>query len=382
MSKDQQPENTSNNDFNSYNEKFPHPQLIFTHKFKSFNETRDNCLVSLDTNVLLAPYSLRKESINEIEKVYFSLQKKNRLFLCAQAAREFAANKQNKLSEIHNSIFERKIKIKPNPDYPILLDLPEYQALTKNIDEIKLNIELYNSNLDAIANKIKEWAWNDPVVDIYSRIFSKDIIFDHTLSTNELLADLARRTKLKIAPGYKDSAKDSNAEGDLSIWHTLLEVGKNQQQDIVFVSEDRKPDWWARSGGQAFTPRSELIHEFQNKTGGKNIHLLIFSEFLKAFDVSQDVVNEVKNEELLRLQKPISSKVKLYTRTPRSLLIAALASRGIDTSVCTLCGFQANPESSILELHHLTSIKDGGSDSVDNVILVCPNCHREVHKKT
>ncbi len=32
-----------------------------------------------------------------------------------------------------------------------------------------------------------------------------------------------------------------------------------------------------------------------------------------------------------------------------------------------------------LEVHHVRMLKDGGSDTVDNVIALCPNCHRARH---
>ncbi len=32
-----------------------------------------------------------------------------------------------------------------------------------------------------------------------------------------------------------------------------------------------------------------------------------------------------------------------------------------------------------LEIHHITMLKDGGSDTIDNVIALCPNCHRKRH---
>lgn len=32
-----------------------------------------------------------------------------------------------------------------------------------------------------------------------------------------------------------------------------------------------------------------------------------------------------------------------------------------------------------LELHHLRRLADGGSDTVSNAVLLCPNCHRELH---
>ncbi|WP_085637816.1 MULTISPECIES: PIN-like domain-containing protein [unclassified Pseudomonas] len=378
MTKEQVNSQDASDTFNSYREKIPQPELIFSYKQNSIQTIKNSCLVSFDTNVLLAPYNLRKESINEIEKILSSLRKQNRIFLSAHAAREFAINKQNKLSEIHNSIHERKIKIKPAPEYPILFDLPEYELLNKHAEQTKKAIDEYNSALDSIATKIKNWTWSDPVVDIYSKVFSKETILDHKLTIDELFDDLKRRNKFKIAPGYKDASKEDNAEGDLSIWHTLLQVGADRQENIVFISEDRKPDWWTRSSGSAFTPKFELIHEFQNKTNGKDIHFLIFSEFLKIFEVPQSVVNDVKNEEL-RLQQKHTLTYNPYIRSNRKKLFFELSKNGIDISTCSVCGFQSNPDRSILEIHHITPRSEGGSDSADNIIVICPNCHKELH---
>lgn len=32
-----------------------------------------------------------------------------------------------------------------------------------------------------------------------------------------------------------------------------------------------------------------------------------------------------------------------------------------------------------LEVHHITRLAEGGEDTVDNAIALCPNCHRELH---
>jgi len=32
-----------------------------------------------------------------------------------------------------------------------------------------------------------------------------------------------------------------------------------------------------------------------------------------------------------------------------------------------------------LEVHHLRNLADGGSDTVQNTVAICPNCHREFH---
>ena len=32
-----------------------------------------------------------------------------------------------------------------------------------------------------------------------------------------------------------------------------------------------------------------------------------------------------------------------------------------------------------LEEHHVKQLADGGTDSMDNVVAICPNCHRRMH---
>lgn len=43
---------------------------------------------------------------------------------------------------------------------------------------------------------------------------------------------------------------------------------------------------------------------------------------------------------------------------------------------CALCGWNELP----CEVHHIISQGEGGSDDLDNLIYVCPNCHRILHK--
>ena len=42
---------------------------------------------------------------------------------------------------------------------------------------------------------------------------------------------------------------------------------------------------------------------------------------------------------------------------------------------CALCGWN---EASC-DIHHIIPKKYGGTDSHDNLIIVCPNCHRKIH---
>jgi hypothetical protein len=55
--------------------------------------------------------------------------------------------------------------------------------------------------------------------------------------------------------------------GDLIIWKEMLQFSKKEQRDIVFVTDDRKEDWWRRVSGRTIGPRPELVEEFFATTG-------------------------------------------------------------------------------------------------------------------
>jgi 5-methylcytosine-specific restriction protein A len=67
---------------------------------------------------------------------------------------------------------------------------------------------------------------------------------------------------------------------------------------------------------------------------------------------------------------------------PRSELVKEFALRHAD-GVCQGCGNEApfvdQSGEPFLEVHHLHRRADGGPDSPENVIALCPNCHRRRH---
>ncbi|MBK7181195.1 MAG: hypothetical protein IPH82_29115 [Chloroflexi bacterium] len=101
----------------------------------------------------------------------------------------------------------------------------------------------------------------------------------------------------KIPPGYKDAAKDDDGIGDLLIWHTILQVGKERNANVIFVSGEEKADWWHKSEGQVLYPRYELVDEFRRASDEKSFHITSFSQFLNLFGASESIVKEVREEE-------------------------------------------------------------------------------------
>lgn len=51
--------------------------------------------------------------------------------------------------------------------------------------------------------------------------------------------------------------------------------------------------------------------------------------------------------------------------------------------ICELCGERGpflTPDGDwFLEVHHVIQLANGGPDTIENTVAVCPNCHRRLH---
>ena len=95
---------------------------------------------------------------------------------------------------------------------------------------------------------------------------------------------------------------------------------------------------------------------------------------LSAEELERRVLQK-KNQEKTYIQV-VSKQVK---RDQEGVLYALSRAKGI----CDLCGnaapFLKKDGEPYLECHHVKWLSNGGTDTIDNVVALCPNCHRECH---
>jgi hypothetical protein len=123
-----------------------------------------------------------------------------------------------------------------------------------------------------------------------------------------------------------------------------------------------------------------------------------FLEILRLGDVEDDAG---KDSSLLESETDALSILKhlnaRYAKTPpkerdrvaqkyldrgSAVTNALKALLGAKCQICEWMGFQKkNSKECFIEAHHLVQVanKEDGSLCTDNIILVCPNCHREIH---
>jgi hypothetical protein len=280
------------------NKSYPDAKGLFYGSFSSLESVKKECAVVLDTNALLVPYGVSKNSLSEIEATYAPLAHAKRLVIPGQVAREFARNRPGKIADIFQA-FSRKRNLSA-PDrgrYPLLEGTEEYEKIQAIEDSIEKLLGEYRSAISQVLDHIKNWNWNDPVSKLYSKLFP-DLVVDPTLNEDEVTQQLDYHHANKLPPGYKDASKDDRGIGDQLVWNCVVAIAEGRKCPVVLVSGDSKPDWFYRSEGQPLFPRYELVDEIRRVSGGKSLHIVNFSTFLELFGANPTAVGEVRNEEI------------------------------------------------------------------------------------
>lgn len=114
-------------------------------------------------------------------------------------------------------------------------------------------------------------------------------------------------------------------------------------------------------------PTSDTLSMVGKELAGKEINKLSNRELVRRADMNQ------------MERKPQKTETTVYYRDPYLKEIVKRIAEG----KCQYCGnnapfFDKNGEP-YLEEHHVKGLADGGRDIIDNVVAICPNCHRKMH---
>lgn len=274
-------------------------------KNKTIDEIKDDCIFVFDTNVLLAPYEVKsKLSFDEIKLTYKKLVEEEKLIIPTRALREFIKNRGKLILNLVKELktfddFDhlRKIKI------PMFEGEDNYETLLSHRNDINKQINEFQINVSKFIDNIKNLTVNDPLVEFYANIITTEVIFEYfrgadekiNQSKKDMIEELKYRYTMEIPPGYADSEKSDKGVGDLLIWKSVIEISKQKDKNIIFVTNETKSDWWySEKKVGTIIPRIELITEFYNKTKGKSIQLVDLSKLIEIRDGNQEVIDELR----------------------------------------------------------------------------------------
>ena len=256
-----------------------------------------------------------------------------------QAAKEFLRNRLNvtagqaeEYTKAIKQISELVESLSNNKRHPFLPD-SELPAFQQQANELC-------GHLEAQKKAVTDRLTSDEMLNHLNSIFEE--------STGDALSDQAMkrledegllRYKSEIPPGYRDAKKNADGDiyrkyGDLIIWKQLIERAKAEKRPCIFVTDDRKDDWWLEQSGKTIGPRPELVEEFISETGSR-FWMYSVEKFLQEISrianvkISEEVLQEVVEvREVAREQSAVSEVseelVRIRKRTPNAAFLKKL----------------------------------------------------------
>ena len=273
--------------------------------------------IVLDTNVLLNLYRCTNSTRNEFIKILKGYSKQ--LWLPYQVAYEYHRNRKKVICDAMvsfgqlNGIVEKAFKNLSSTLQVESMPLSVNKvAIRQTIDKFKRKIE---NEITKAQNSYPDFSKKDTVLDSITDLFDGFVGDDYTADELSLIfKEGKKRYADKIPPGYcdlKEKGKNNDNQviderrlyGDLIIWKSIINKAKTEKKDIIFITDDKKEDWWEKIGGK-HSPRVELIREFVNETD-QRIKFYSFKGFLNSVGID-------KTAEGKKAMKEIDSLCEMY----------------------------------------------------------------------
>ncbi len=281
---------------------------------EDINKIWTNGIFSYDANILLNVFRYSEDARNRVlESIgYF----RDRTVMSYQACLEYHKSKRNVADGMRKCYDEiihyfENFVVKLNDG-----DLSKYRRhcsidlerdinkpLRSAVKKIEKNINDKRANHDVLLN-VEEL--DNRIAELFDGRVSDEFSED---KLNEIYTKGKERYEKKIPPGFADKKnKNENDKksfyGDLIIWEHLIDISSDKDCDIIFVTDDRKEDWWEIVNGERRNPRLELYHEFSERTGHRILiySLDMFVEYAALYKnkkkASPKVINEIKENDV------------------------------------------------------------------------------------
>ncbi len=270
-----------------------------------------DCLFVVDANVLLNLYRYSTDTRKELERALNSV--KERVFVPHQAAKEFLKNRlvvtagqAQEYTKAIATINDLASVLSNKKKHPFLPD----SELPRFIEQAKKLVE----HLEVQQTSLLDRLTNDEILEFVQTMFEGKTgkPFDEAALT-ALAVEGEVRYQNEIPPGYKDGKKDASGDpyrkyGDLIVWKQLIAKAKEDGKPVVFVTDDKKEDWWLEQSGRTIGPRTELREEFITEVQ-KDFWMYTVDKFIEeAARTSNTEVSEKVLAEIIEVRQEVKAE--------------------------------------------------------------------------
>ncbi|MGK0308098.1 MAG: hypothetical protein ACI8RP_001056 [Urechidicola sp.] len=280
-------------------------------------------IIMFDANVLLNLYRYSNETRKTIVDLISKF--KDKIWLPHQSALEYNKNRYEVIADQEKAYKEFTEKITQiqkdlqSNSKPPFLSKKVHKDLNKVFEKVSTEVE---DSIEKYCGYLK----SDPIYDELTELFENRISepFDYE-KLSELYKEGQERFDKKIPPGYEDEKnKQGNRKyGDFILWMQVIEKAKESKSPIIFITDERKKDWWWKiKDGRNMGPRQELTEEIKEKAN-VDFHMYSSERFLSyGQNFLEGQVNQVALEEIQAMKKAeIESLKRLKIKSDRNFKI-------------------------------------------------------------
>jgi hypothetical protein len=251
---------------------------------EEYKKLWDSCLFIVDANVLLNLYRYSQNTRNEIFPIFDKLT--NRLWIPYQAALEYNKQRITVIDKQTRSYSEiREILTKHQNELHSKLNQYKkhpYIDVTGWLNKSENTYKNYFKEIDEMEKKHPDIFVNDPIRDKITNLFEGKIGKPYPEKRLiEIFNEGKSRFEKNIPPGFEDKKKEGDKQfSDLVLWYQIIDEAIRSKKSIVFVTDDKKEDWWLKVNNRIIGPRPELLKEIGEKANVK-FYMYQFDNFIE-----------------------------------------------------------------------------------------------------
>ncbi len=274
----------------------------------------ENGVLTVDANVLLDLYRYHESTRNSLISNLKGF--KGKLWLSNQAAEEFFKNRtkviissektfkqaKEEVEKLQGNFESTVSQLKGNRIIPAEVADKLVEAITPIVSDAQ-------DKILAAKNEYPEYLKKDPILEELSEMFSDSIGDEFKKEELEGIKKEAKeRIENKIPPGYLDQDKDGERPfGDFLLWRQILLHSKNKGTPIIFVTSERKEDWWEKISGKTIGPRPELLREASDFCGQRILiyqtdRFLEYASKRSGGNIDESIVEEIRAVDTIRTE--------------------------------------------------------------------------------
>lgn len=284
------------------------------------NSILSDCIFVFDTNILLNLYRYTAETRNKMLDVMKT--HKNRIWIPYQVGWEFFNNRNNVIEEVKNfpSDIKKQINDFKNKIVQKCNEKKHPHISGKDIEHIIDSfVNKITSKIDKQTANLPNYNQDDLIWSELSNIFDGKVGDDFDENTLEKIYNEGqKRYENKIPPGFGDFKDKQHSDkrilyGDLVLWKQIIEEAKNNQKNVVFVTEDVSKDDWFQpvKQGETKSGRVELVKEFHLETNG--MKFLLYNQDCFLYDIDKYLgtkITKAAQNEIREVAEHEAKKIK------------------------------------------------------------------------